>query len=129
MKILLDSHLLVWLVAASEKLPDAARLLIEAPENQLYFSAASIWELTLKYASGRSDFTFPPAVLRQTLLDIAFEELPVTSTHGLTGGMLPPIHKDPFDRILIAQAIAEDMVLMTSDETIAQYEGPIQLAR
>lgn len=129
MKILLDSHLLVWLVAASEKLPNTARFLMEAPENQLYFSAASIWELTIKYAAGRSDFTFPPAVLQQTLLDSDFVELPITSTHGLVGGMLPSIHKDPFDRILIAQAIAEDMVFMTSDETIAQYEGPIRLVR
>jgi PIN domain nuclease of toxin-antitoxin system len=129
MKILPDSHLLVWYFAQSEKLPNSARLLMAATENQLFFSSASIWELTIKFVAGRSDFTFPPSVLRKSLLDNGFTEVPITSKHGLGVANLPPIHKDPFDRILIAQAIAEDMVLMTSDETIAQYEGPIQLVR
>ncbi|WP_353622914.1 type II toxin-antitoxin system VapC family toxin [Aliirhizobium terrae] len=98
-------------------------------ENQLFFSAASIWELTIKYASGRSDYTFPPAILREALIGNGFQELPITSEHGLTVGLLPPLHKDPFDRILIAQAMSEGMLLITSDETIAQYDGPIRLVR
>ena len=129
MKILPDSHLLVWLVAVSYKLPPDARELLESLENTLFFSAASIWELTIKYASGRADFTFSPALLRQALIEAGFEELPITATHGLAVGNLPALHKDPFDRILIAQAICESMLLLTSDETIAQYNGPIRLVK
>lgn len=127
--MLLDSHLLIWLSAASDRLPDIVRQTVENTNNELFFSAASIWELSIKESTGRARIELPPALLHRKLLANDFKELPVTAAHGLGILSLPAIHKDPFDRILIAQAIAEDMVLMTSDETIAQYEGPTQLAR
>lgn len=129
MKLLLDSHILVWLAAMSTKLPAQARLLIEDTDNSLFFSAASIWELSVKHALGRDDIPVHPRVLYRALLDNGFKELPVTSEHAFALEALPPIHKDPFDRILIAQALSEGMLLLTSDETIARYKGPIRLAR
>ncbi|MEV4607898.1 type II toxin-antitoxin system VapC family toxin [Neorhizobium sp. LMR1-1-1.1] len=129
MKLLLDSHILVWLAAMSTKLPAQARLLIEDTDNSLFFSAASIWELSVKHALGRDDIPVHPRVLYRALLDNGFQELPITSEHAFALEALPPIHKDPFDRILIAQALSEGMLLLTSDETIARYKGPIRLAR
>lgn len=129
MKILLDSHLLVWLAAQTVKLSTAARKIIEDDQNTLFFSSASIWELMIKYNLGREEIPVHPKVLYLSLQNNDFQELGIKSEHAFWLESLPPIHKDPFDRILIAQAIAEDMVLMTSDETIAQYEGPIQLVR
>jgi len=127
MKILLDSHLLVWLAAATAKLSPAARVFIEDTQNTLFFSSASIWELMVKYALGRDDIPVHPRVLHRALLDNGFTELVITSDHTFNVEHLPPIHKDPFDRILIAQSLSEGMILLTSDETIAQYNGPIQL--
>jgi len=127
MKILLDSHLLVWLAAATAKLSPAARVFIEDTQNTLFFSSASIWELMVKYALGRDDIPVHPRVLHRALLDNGFTELAMTSMHAFNVEHLPPIHKDPFDRILIAQSLSEGMILLTSDETIAQYNGPIQL--
>lgn len=129
MRVLLDTHLLIWLRAASDRLPKTVHQTIKNSDNQLFFSAASIWELSIKESTGKARLELPSKLLHRQLLENDFQEVPVTATHGLGVLLLPPIHKDPFDRILIAQAIAEDMVLMTSDETIAQYEGPIQLVR
>ncbi|TNM66311.1 type II toxin-antitoxin system VapC family toxin [Aliirhizobium smilacinae] len=129
MRILLDTHLLIWLVGASERLPSSAREAIENSNNQLFFSAASIWELSTKQSTGRARLELPPEILHRQLLDNHFDELPVTATHGLAVCGLEQIHKDPFDRILIAQAMSEGMLLLTSDETIARYNGPIRLVR
>jgi PIN domain nuclease of toxin-antitoxin system len=129
MKLLLDSHLLVWLAAATAKLPPAARILIEDPQNTLFFSTASVWELMVKYRLGKNDIPVHPRVLHRALLDNGFTELPIDSAHAFNIESLPPIHKDPFDRILIAQALAEGMLLLTSDEAIARYSGPIRLVR
>ncbi len=129
MKILLDSHLLVWLAAATTKLPPAARVFIEDNENTLFFSSASVWELMVKYSLGKNDIPVHPRVLHRALLDNGFAELPITSEHAFTVESLASIHKDPFDRILIAQSMTEGMLLLTSDETIARYNGPIRLVR
>ncbi|TDK35332.1 type II toxin-antitoxin system VapC family toxin [Rhizobium deserti] len=129
MKLLLDSHLLVWLAAATAKLPPAARTFIEDPQNTLFFSTASVWELMVKYSLGKNDIPVHPRVLHRALLDNGFTELPIDSVHAFNIESLPPIHKDPFDRILIAQALAEGMLLLTSDEAIARYSGPIRLVR
>lgn len=129
MKILLDTHLLIWLVGASERLSFTARQAIEDVRNELFFSAASIWELSIKHSTGRARLELPPELLYRQLLDGGFIEVPVTATHGLAVTELEPIHKDPFDRILIAQATSEGMLLLTSDETIARYNGPIRLVR
>lgn len=129
MKLLLDSHLLVWLAAMTAKLPDQARTFIEDSENELFFSSASTWELSVKHALGRNEIPVHPRVLHRALLDNNFQELPVTSAHAFALEALPPLHKDPFDRILIAQATNEGMLLLTADETVAQYDGPIRLVR
>ncbi|WJR68337.1 type II toxin-antitoxin system VapC family toxin [Neorhizobium sp. CSC1952] len=129
MRILLDSHLLVWLVGASDRLPPEAREIIENVDNDIFFSSASIWELSIKYSSGKIGLELPPRMLHRVLIESDFKELAVTASHALEVDMLQPIHKDPFDRILIAQAMWEGMLLLTSDETIAQYNAPIRLVR
>lgn len=127
MKVLPDSHILAWFAEDDANLTEEMREVLENADNNLLFSSASIWELTIKRALNRVGFNIEPSVLHRALLANGFEEIPVTSSHALTVGILPPIHKDPFDRILIAQAMVEGALLLTSDETIAQYDGPIRL--
>lgn len=127
MKLLLDTHLLLWAAGQPEKLSPAALTLIEAPENQPVFSAASLWEIAIKSNLGREDFVVEPKLIRRGLLDNDYEELPVNSAHAVALMELPPIHKDPFDRILIAQAQVEGILLVTSDNTVSQYPGAIEL--
>ena len=126
MKLLLDTHLLLWAAGQPEKLSTAALALIEAPENQLLFSAASLWEIAIKTGLGREDFVAEPGLLRRGLLDNGYEELPVSSAHAVALTGLPAIHKDPFDRILVAQAQVEGVVLVTSDDNVSQYPGAIE---
>ena len=126
MKLLLDTHLLLWAAGQPEKLSTAALALIEAPENQLLFSAASLWEIAIKAGLGREDFVVEPGLIRRGLLDNGYEELPVSSAHAVALTRLPAIHKDPFDRILVAQAQVEGIVLVTSDDTVSQYPGAIE---
>ena len=121
MKLLLDTQLLLWAAGQVEKLPIAALGLIEDPRNELLFSAASLWEITIKRGLGREDFRVDPHLLRRGLLDNGYAELPVTGVHALAVDTLPPIHKDPFDRMLIAQARVEDMSLVTCDALIQSY--------
>jgi PIN domain nuclease of toxin-antitoxin system len=127
MNLLLDTHILLWAAATPERLSDEASKLIQNSENRLYFSAASIWEITIKRGLGRADFRVDPALLRRGLVENGYDELPVTSTHAIEIGHLPAIHKDPFDRMLVAQAGAEGLLLLTSDALVARYPGPIQL--
>jgi PIN domain nuclease of toxin-antitoxin system len=126
MRFLLDTHLLVWSGAFPERLSPAARALIEDPANEFVFSAASIWEAAIKFNFGRKDFQKNPGILRRELLLTGFEELPVFGEHAEAVTGLPPIHKDPFDRLLIAQAMVEGITLLTSDVVVAKYTGPIQ---
>lgn len=129
MKLLLDTQLLLWAAGQVEKLPIAALGLIEDPRNELLFSAASLWEITIKRGLGREDFRVDPHLLRRGLLDNGYAELPVTGVHALAVDTLPPIHKDPFDRILVAQALSEGIVLLTADSLVAQYPGPVREVR
>jgi PIN domain nuclease of toxin-antitoxin system len=126
MKLLLDTHLLLWAAGEPDKLSDEALRLIEAPDNELFVSAASLWEIAIKSSLGRTDFTADARVLRRGLLDNGYNELPVVSEHAVAIVGLPAIHKDPFDRILIAQAMIEGITLLTGDAIIAQYAGPIR---
>ena len=126
MKLLLDTHLLLWAAGQPEKLSTAALALIEPPENQLLFSAASLWEIAIKVGLGRDDFVVEPGLIRRGLLDNGYEELPVSSAHAVALTGLPAFHKDPFDRILVAQAQVEGIVLVTSDDTVSQYPGAIE---
>lgn len=127
MKFLLDTHLLLWAAGEPEKLPDAAREIIEDTSVELWFSAASIWEIAIKRSLGRADFRVDPRVLRRGLVENGYVELLIAAAHAAANDLLPPLHKDPFDRMLIVQAISESVTLLTSDALVAQYPGPIQL--
>jgi PIN domain nuclease of toxin-antitoxin system len=126
MKLLLDTHVLLWAAGEPDKLSDEALKLIEAPDNELFFSAASLWEVAIKSSLGRSDFAADARIVRRGLLDNGYSELPVVSEHAVAIVGLPAIHKDPFDRILIAQAMIEGITLLTADAIVAQYAGPIR---
>jgi PIN domain nuclease of toxin-antitoxin system len=125
-KLLLDTHLLLWAAGDPQRLPKAARVLIEDTENELLFSAASLWEITIKRGLERQDFQVDARLLRRALLDNGYSELPITSEHAVNIDHLPPTHKDPFDRILVAQATVEGITLLTNDRRLAGYPGPIR---
>lgn len=127
MKFLLDTHLLLWAAGTPERLSPAARNLLDDPENMLAFSAASLWEITIKNSLGRADFQVNARVLRRGLLDNGYEELSITSAHAVAVDSLPSLHKDPFDRLLVAQATVEGIVLLSADALVSQYPGPVQL--
>jgi PIN domain nuclease of toxin-antitoxin system len=126
-KLLLDTHLLLWAAGSPDKLSASVRAMLENPETELVFSAASLWEISIKRSLGRNDFEVDPRVLRRGLRDNGYSELPITSEHAVAIDGLPPIHKDPFDRLLVAQAMVEGILLITSDTVVAGYPGPIEL--
>ncbi len=126
MKLLLDTHLLLWAAGSPGQLPAKARILMEDLQNEILFSAASIWEIVIKRSLGRSDFQVDARVLRRGLLDNGYQELAITSEHTVFIDSLPLLHKDPFDRILVAQATVEGITLLTADVLVAQYPGPVQ---
>ena len=126
MKLLLDTQILLWAAGQPERLSAAARRLLNDPRNELLFSAASLWEITIKNTLRREDFQVEPRVLRRGLLDNGYVELPVTSEHAVNVDALPPMHKDPFDRLLLAQALTEGVTLVTGDAQLAQYRGPVR---
>jgi PIN domain nuclease of toxin-antitoxin system len=125
-KLLLDTQLLLWAAGQPERLSKAARRLLNDPKNELVFSAASMWEVAIKSALGREDFRVEPRLLRRGLLDNGYVELPITSQHAVNIDGLPPLHKDPFDRLLLSQALSEGITLLTTDSTIAKYPGPVR---
>ncbi|OXE37337.1 MAG: PIN domain nuclease [Phenylobacterium zucineum] len=124
MNLLLDTHLLLW--AATSGLPAKTKTLVTDTENAVYFSAASIWEVAIKASLGRDDFQADPHILRRGLLENGYLEVPITSDHAAAVSTLPNLHKDPFDRILVAQAQCEGLVLLTADTMVAAYPGPIE---
>jgi PIN domain nuclease of toxin-antitoxin system len=127
MNLLLDTHILLWVAFESHRLSPAAVKQIEDPENTLWFSVASIWEVSIKRGLNRADFRVEPATLRAGLLSNGYRELAVEGRHCLQLSGLPRIHADPFDRMLIAQATAEGMTLLTTDKMVGRYGGPIRL--
>jgi PIN domain nuclease of toxin-antitoxin system len=126
MKLLLDTHLLLRAAARPDRLSHAASRLIEDPDNEPMFSAASLWEIAIKCALVGPDFDADPRLLRRELLDNGYSEMAVTSAHAVAVLTLPSLHKDPFDRILIAQSIAEGVTLLTSDPVVARYQGLVR---
>jgi PIN domain nuclease of toxin-antitoxin system len=127
MKLLLDTHLLLWAAGQPARLSADTRALLETTENELFFSAASLWEIVIKRGLAREDFKVDARLLRRGLLDNGYSELPIASDHVVAIECLPSIHKDPFDRILLAQAQVEGITLLTADPTLAQYPGPVRL--
>ena len=128
MKLLLDTHLLIWAADSIERVPVGARALMADQDNELLFSVASIWEVAIKRGLKRPDFLVDARMLRRGLIDNGYCELPILSEHVVAIDALPLIHKDPFDRLLIAQAMVEGITLLTDDATLAQYSVPVRLA-
>lgn len=126
-EVLLDTHLLLWVSYRPERLPDGVRRIVLDAEVDLHFSVASIWEIAIKHSLNRGDFDFDPGVLRDGLLEAGYVELPVLGEHATATTMLPLIHRDPFDRMLVAQAMVEDLELLTVDRQFAGYPGPIRI--
>ncbi len=126
MKFLLDTQILLWAAGQPERLSPVLRGLLEDPENELLFSAASLWEISIKKGLGREDFRVEPRLLRQALFDNGYIELPITSEHAVSIDGLPPLHKDPFDRLLLGQALSEGVTLLTADAQLARYPGPVR---
>lgn len=128
MKLLVDTHILLWMSGMSWRLPQKARGLLENIENEVFFSTISIWEIAIKSSLPRvPDFSVDAEKLRRTLIDQGYLELPQMGEHAVAVGGLPHIHGDPFDRILIAQSLVEGLSLITVDKTVARYGGLIQL--
>jgi PIN domain nuclease of toxin-antitoxin system len=126
MKLLLDTHLLLWAAGEPDRLSAKARALLDNPDHELLFSAASLWEVAIKRGLGRADFQVDARLLRRGLVDNGYSELPIVSEHVVATENLQPIHKDPFDRVLVAQATVEGITLLTMDSVVAQYPGPIR---
>ena len=126
MKLLLDTHVLLWSAGTPDKLSSDALALIEDENNELLYSAASLWEIAIKNSLGRADFQVDPRILRRGLLDNGYEELPITGEHAAAVDGLPSLHADPFDRILVAQSMVEGVLLLTADSIVARYPGPIR---
>ena len=127
MRLLLDTHLLVWAMGSPERLHAALVPMLEDPSHAPVFSVASLWELVIKQALGHPDFIVQPALLRRALLDGGWQELPIEAHHALAVASLPPLHRDPFDRLLLAQASVEGLLLITADQQMAQYPAPVRL--
>ena len=128
MILLLDTHLLLWAAGEPERLSEQTRVLLLDPANSLMFSAASIWEIAIKKALGRDDFLVDPRRLWRMLLAHGYRQLPISAEHAVAVGALPPLHKDPFDRILVAQAKTEAIILLTADSRVADYGEPVRFA-
>jgi PIN domain nuclease of toxin-antitoxin system len=124
-KLLLDTHLLIWAADDIKRVPPDARGLMADQENELLFSVVSIWEVAIKRGLNRPDFQVDARKLRRGLIDNGYIELPILGEHAVAIDGLPPIHKDPFDRMLIAQAIVEGITLLTNDESMAMYTGVV----
>jgi PIN domain nuclease of toxin-antitoxin system len=124
--LLLDTHLLPWSAIAPDKLPSDARAMVEDRENVVFFSVASLWEVAIRASLNRAGFTVEPHSLRRDLIENDFHELSVTSQHALAITTLPNLHRDPLDRLLIARATVEGLLLLTCDLLIRRYPGPIR---
>jgi PIN domain nuclease of toxin-antitoxin system len=126
MKLLIDTHLVLWAASTPRRLSPATRSLLRDPRNELLVSVASIWEIVIKRGLGRDDFKVEPGRLRRGLRDNGWQELTLTSDHALAVEQLPPLHRDPFDRMLVAQSNVEGITLLTSDSLVSQYPGAIR---
>jgi PIN domain nuclease of toxin-antitoxin system len=131
MKLLLDTHLLLWIshtINPHKSLSKASLSLIQDENNTLLFSPASLWEIAIKNSLNKVSFNVDPRQFRRTILDNDFLELPINSEHAAAISNLPNHHKDPFDRLLLAQATVEGITLLTNDEIVASYiTAPVQL--
>jgi PIN domain nuclease of toxin-antitoxin system len=121
MRVLLDTHVLLWALITPKRLGKDARAALESPDNDILFSAASIWEIAIKSALKRSDFRIAPDIVAAAAIESGFTELPVKSAAAIQVAKLPDHHRDPFDRLLIAQAMTEPAMLYTVDTQLEVY--------
>jgi PIN domain nuclease of toxin-antitoxin system len=126
MRILLDTHILLWAGLKMARVPVVAATMIDDFQNEVVFSSASIWEIAIKRRLDRNSPTVDARTFRENLLANGYRELPINGLHAAQVQDLPSLHKDPFDRILVAQAMVEGLLLLTSDRMVARYPGPIQ---
>ena len=126
MRLILDTQLLIWTSVKGRRLSATARELIENEGHDLVFSVASIWETAIKFSLGRDDFDVDPRLLRRGLIENGYEELSITGEHAAAVSNLPALHRDPFDRLLVAQAMVEGAILVTADAGLSVYPGPIR---
>ena len=127
MRVLVDTHLLLWAMASPRRLPKEARALILDATNEVFFSAASVWEVAIKSALSRRNFKANPTMLVRALVQSGFSELSVTAAHAARVTGLPTLHRDPFDRLLVAQSLVEPMTLLTNDAVLVGYGPFVQL--
>ena len=118
---------MLWAADSLERVPVGARALMADLENELLFSVVSLWEVAIKSGLNRPDFQVDARLLRRGLIDNGYVELPISGEHAVAVDTLPSIHKDPFDRLLMAQATVEGFVLLTNDATLSRYPGPVRL--
>lgn len=127
MRLLLDTQVLLWSVRESRRIPEATVRLLEDGANEVFYSAASIWEIAIKLALRRRDFQLDLDIFLRGVVEMNFTELPVTSSHAVEVTRLPAGHKDPFDRLLVAQARVEPLVLLTADRALLPYSENVRL--
>ena len=127
MRLLLDTHLLLWALAEPDRLDATTRGSLEDSSNEVLFSAASLWEIAIKAGLGRPDFAFDPQQILRAALDTGFVELPIRSDAAVRVAKLPPHHRDPFDRLLIAQAMSEPVRFYTVDTHLPAYSELVTL--
>lgn len=127
MRWLLDTHVLLWALGQPERLPKGIRAALCDPAREVQFSVVSVWEIAIKAALGRSDFAYDAETIRAAAVATGFTELPVLSVHAVAVGRLPPLHRDPFDRLLVAQAQVEPCVLITRDAALTRYPVQVQV--
>lgn len=128
MRLLVDTQLLIWSLVEPVRMPTGTRSILDDPGHEFVFSAVSIWEVAIKYALRRPDFTLPPERIYRALVDTGYRELPVTSSAAARVATLPLHHRDPFDRLLVAQAIDEHASLLTADAALSDYASHILMA-
>lgn len=127
MRLLLDTHILIWSMTESKKLSRETRSLLEDSKNDLFFSVLSLWEIAIKKSLKRKDFEVDPEALRSTLMGNGFEELSLAPQHVFALHQLPALHGDPFDRMLLCQARVEALTFLTNDRLLRNYPGSILL--
>jgi PIN domain nuclease of toxin-antitoxin system len=126
MSLLLDTHVLIWALDSPKRLAPEVRGEIEDPHNEIFFSAASIWEIAIKSGLGKLDFPHSAEAIAQGAIHTGFTELPVTAKHAAAVARLPTHHRDPFDRLLIAQALALPAHLLTVDAALGPYSDLVR---
>lgn len=127
MRLLVDTHVLLWALGQSSRLSPSVKERLASPENEVLFSAASIWEIAIKCQIGKLHLPIGINELARSAVEMGFTEIPVSSSHAAGVQELPPLHRDPFDRLLVSQAIIEPARLMTADRFLLGYSGLVEL--